>query len=130
MSRASARRWSKKTFAKVAGSVGLNSSGIRPGHLPPLPTRLHMHRLGLRLTSASVRASASSSAPRFKSRWGTRRLHQRQPLPYSEEEGLGRFLPPEALKVQLEYQDGLLERLNEQVVGMCSCSLSLSVHIR
>ncbi|KAF5364080.1 hypothetical protein D9756_000576 [Leucocoprinus leucothites] len=75
-----------------------------------------MNQLGLRLTSASARAS-TSSAPRFKSRWGTRRLHQQQTLPYPVDEGLGKFLPPEALKVQLEFQSGLLERLNEQVIG-------------
>ncbi|KAF9452016.1 hypothetical protein P691DRAFT_722769 [Macrolepiota fuliginosa MF-IS2] len=85
-----------------------------------------MNQLGLRLTSASVRVSASSSAPRFKSRWGTRRLHQRQSLPYPAEEGLGKFLPPDALKVQLEYQDGLLERLNEQVVGTGDASSSIA----
>jgi Fe-Mn family superoxide dismutase len=79
-----------------------------------------MHNLGFRLTSTSARATSASSAARFKSRWGTRRLHQRQPLPYPVEQGLGNFLPPEALKVQLEYQDGLLERLNEEVVGMCT----------
>lgn len=75
-----------------------------------------MNQLGLRLN----KASSSSSARHLKSCWGTRRLHQRQALPYPIEEGLGNFLPPKALQVQLEYQDGLLERLNEQVVGMCT----------
>lgn len=72
-----------------------------------------MNQLGLRLN----KASSSSSARHFKSCWGTRQLHQRQVLPYPIEEGLGDFLPPKALQVQLEYQDGLLERLNEQVAG-------------
>ncbi|KAJ3568407.1 hypothetical protein NP233_g5734 [Leucocoprinus birnbaumii] len=75
-----------------------------------------MNQLGLRLTS-STRASAASSASRFKSRWGTRRLHRLQALPYHVDEGLGNFLPPEALKVQLEFQSGLLERLNEHIIG-------------
>jgi len=57
---------------------------------------------------------------RFISRQGAKRLHTLKPLPYSIERGLGKFLPPQALKVlQLEYQNGLLERLNEQIYGVC-----------
>ncbi|KXN86324.1 Putative 37S ribosomal protein S26A, mitochondrial [Leucoagaricus sp. SymC.cos] len=84
-----------------------------------------MNSLGLRFTSASTRASVASSASCFKSCWGTRRLHQRRALPYPVEDGLGKFLPPDALKVQLEYQDGLLERLNEQVVGTAEASSTI-----
>jgi len=74
-----------------------------------------MSGLGLRLafpTRSSLRLT------RFKSRWGSRDLHKAAPLPYSVEEGLGEFLPPAALKtVAEEYQNGLLERLNEQIRG-------------
>lgn len=77
-----------------------------------------MQRLGLRLASASTRAT--SSVPRFAASHGTRKLHERKVLTYPVEEGLGSFLPPDALKVQLEWQDGLLERLNDEVARMLS----------
>ena len=65
---------------------------------------------------------------RFISRQGTKRLHTLKPLPYPIERGLGKFLPPQALKVlQLEYQSGLLERLNEQIYGVCIIQLYLLV---
>jgi len=41
-----------------------------------------------------------------------------QQLPYNIEDGLGDFLSPEALHmIAVEYQQGLLTRLNEQVKG-------------
>lgn len=47
-----------------------------------------------------------------------RTIHVRVPLPYKIENGLGDFLSPEALKVIAEdYQQGLLDRLNEQIKG-------------
>ena len=47
-----------------------------------------------------------------------RTIHVRVPLPYKIEDGLGDFLSPEALKVIAEdYQQGLLDRLNEQIKG-------------
>ena len=40
------------------------------------------------------------------------------PLPYNVEDGMGDFLPPAALKLIAEdYQQGLLDRLNEQIKG-------------
>ena len=45
-------------------------------------------------------------------------MHQRKPLPYPVEGGLGKFLPPDALKTLVEYQDGLLERLNQELRSM------------
>ncbi|KAF9268277.1 hypothetical protein L218DRAFT_893210 [Marasmius fiardii PR-910] len=48
----------------------------------------------------------------------TRALHTPVQLKYRVEEGLGEFLPPDALKVvAVEYQQGLLDRLNEEVRG-------------
>ncbi|KAH9967728.1 hypothetical protein BGW80DRAFT_1339737 [Lactifluus volemus] len=42
----------------------------------------------------------------------------RVPLPYEVEHGMGDFLPPAALKLIAEdYQQGLLDRLNEQIKG-------------
>ena len=68
------------------------------------------------LRSASVvrppaRPAAAVGAP-------CRTIHVRVPLPYKIEDGLGDFLSPEALKVIAEdYQQGLLDRLNEQIKG-------------
>ena len=54
------------------------------------------------------------SAQRIQSR----QMHERLGLSYDVEKGLGDFLPPKALKaVAEEYQQGLLERLNEEVAG-------------
>ena len=69
----------------------------------------------LRLVSTNSR---TLSVPR--SRLGTRNVHKRIPLPYSIKDGLGRFLPPAALQTLVEYQDGLLSRLNEEVRGTSS----------
>ncbi|KAJ3861863.1 Manganese/iron superoxide dismutase [Lentinula novae-zelandiae] len=57
----------------------------------------------------------------------TRRLHTAKPLPYDPAEGLGDFLPPEALKVVgVEYQKGLLDRLNEEVRGTEMSNMSIT----
>jgi Fe-Mn family superoxide dismutase len=45
-------------------------------------------------------------------------IHVRVPLPYKIEDGLGDFLSPAALRVvAVDYQQGLLDRLNEQIKG-------------
>jgi Fe-Mn family superoxide dismutase len=50
-------------------------------------------------------------------------IHIRVPLPYKVEDGMGDFLSPGALKVIAEdYQQGLLDRLNEQIKGNVSVS--------
>lgn len=49
---------------------------------------------------------------------GSRNAHTGRPLPYSIEGGLGKFLPPPALETMVEYQDGLLERLNHELRSM------------
>lgn len=47
-----------------------------------------------------------------------RSVHTRPPLEYDLDEGLPPFLSPEALKtIAIDYQDGLLERLNDEVRG-------------
>lgn len=49
-----------------------------------------------------------------------RDIHTVRPLPYDIDEGLEGFLSPEALKIiGEEYQQGLLQRLNEEVAGGC-----------
>ena len=79
-----------------------------------------------RLTTSSWRsttaAAATSSAPTASSR---RTIHVRVPLPYKIENGMSDFLPPAALKVIAEdYQQGLLDRLNEQIKGTFSWMLA------
>ncbi|KAJ3936870.1 MAG: manganese superoxide dismutase [Lentinula lateritia] len=57
----------------------------------------------------------------------TRRLHTAKPLPYDPAKGLGDFLPPEALKVVgVEYQKGLLDRLNDEVRGTEMSNMSIT----
>ncbi|KAG6865996.1 hypothetical protein C0991_009668 [Blastosporella zonata] len=77
-----------------------------------------MNTLGMRLASSSA-ARCSSAGLRYKSRAGaSRNIHKRVPLSYPVEGGLGDFLPPAALKtVAIDYQDGLLQRLDEEVRG-------------
>ena len=49
---------------------------------------------------------------------GIRTMHNRLQLPYPIEEGMGNFLSPEGLRmIAEEYQQGLLDRLNEEVKG-------------
>lgn len=50
-------------------------------------------------------------------RVGTRHAHTRRELPYPIEGGLGKFLPPEALQTLAEYQDGLLARLDDELLS-------------
>ena len=66
----------------------------------------------LRLVSTNLHISSV-----LISRLGTRNIHRRIPLPYPIADGLGKFLPPAALRTLVEYQDGLLSRLNEEVRG-------------
>lgn len=46
-------------------------------------------------------------------------VHQLRQLPYDVDQGLGKFLSPAALRMMaVDYQQGLLTRLNEQVRGV------------
>lgn len=71
-----------------------------------------VRRLALRQRQHSIpRAWSLSALPH-------RCLHQQRPLKHLVEKGLGKFLPPEALRtVAVDYQNGLLERVNELVKG-------------
>ena len=73
------------------------------------------------MNGLSIRA-VSRHSRNFRLRGVRRNLHTAKPLPYPVEEGLGDFLPPAALKtIGVEYQEGLLERLSEQVHGAFRC---------
>ncbi|TFK29324.1 hypothetical protein FA15DRAFT_664252 [Coprinopsis marcescibilis] len=76
-----------------------------------------------RLLSSAAKRGAS--IPR--SRWfSIRKLHQRRGLLYNPEHGLGQFLPPPALRTAIDWQDGLLDRLNEEVKGTSEENLSVT----
>lgn len=76
--------------------------------------------------SAIRLCSLSQRTPRYFARHGAlfvRSVHRRSTLPYPIEKGLGKFLPPPALKVvAVDYQDGLLERLNAEARGALCCA--------
>ena len=55
-------------------------------------------------------------------------IHVRVPLPYKIEDGMGDFFSPAALKVvAVDYQQGLLDRLNEQIKGVSCRAAFLSL---
>ncbi|KAH9482885.1 Superoxide dismutase [Mn/Fe] [Psilocybe cubensis] len=68
----------------------------------------------LRLVSSRIPRSSSRFSS-FQSTLGRRNVHQVRELPYPIEQGLGKFLPPAALKTLMEYQKGLLDRLNDEL---------------
>ncbi|KAJ3902893.1 Manganese/iron superoxide dismutase [Lentinula edodes] len=82
-----------------------------------------MHRspvvlVGRRLQNTLSRSPLTSTLPPPLTPPTTRALHTPKPLPYDPSLGLGDFLPPPALHVvAVEYQKGLLDRLNEEVRG-------------
>ncbi|KAG6830618.1 hypothetical protein H0H92_015710 [Tricholoma furcatifolium] len=86
-----------------------------------------MSSLGMRLASSSA-SRCSSAARRLNLRsLPSRSVHRRVELPYSIEDGLGNFLPPNALKtVAIEYQEGLLKRVDELVRGSPEANESIA----
>ncbi|KAI0637696.1 Manganese/iron superoxide dismutase [Trametes polyzona] len=77
-----------------------------------------MSSIGLRLAASTSRAARHAAVRAQACRVQSRELHRRKELSYPIEEGLGTFLPPPALKMIAEdYQQGLLDRLNDQVRG-------------
>ena len=80
-----------------------------------------MHSLR-RVALASRRATASAAnaaSPALRVHWTARRcLHVRRALPYAVEDGLAPLFSPEALQtLAVDYQQGLLDRLNEETRG-------------
>lgn len=68
----------------------------------------------LRIVSSNSSKQVSAFGS-LKLKWGTRSVHRIKQLPYPVEGGLGKFLPPDALRTLVEYQEGLLERLNNEL---------------
>ncbi|KAI0253154.1 Manganese/iron superoxide dismutase [Lactifluus subvellereus] len=77
-----------------------------------------MHRLAHRLSARLPAVARCNPVARLPAGAPSRMIHVRVPLPYNVEDGMGDFLPPPALKLIAEdYQQGLLDRLNEQIKG-------------
>ncbi|KAJ3819912.1 manganese superoxide dismutase [Lentinula raphanica] len=75
-----------------------------------------MHRF--RGPLSRIKAASASKSLVACTTSGARTLHTVKGLPYDVNKGLGDFLPPDALRVVgLEYQKGLLDRLNDEVRG-------------
>ena len=73
-----------------------------------------------RVLAASSRTSRVCSHQRRREACSIKRLiHTRRALEYPTENGVGRFLTPQGLRTILDWQDGLLERLNEASKGVC-----------
>ncbi|GJN90532.1 hypothetical protein Rhopal_003543-T1 [Rhodotorula paludigena] len=83
----------------------------------------------LRASAASARravASSSSSAAASAPAAARRQLHSRVPLAYSPDHGIPGFLSPAALRtVAVDWQQGVLDRLNDLVRGSDLESLSV-----
>lgn len=74
-----------------------------------------MNSTSLLLASSKI-SRFSGALSRLKPCWSKRNYHQLEQLPYPIQNGLGDFLPPEALKVvAIDYQGGLLQQLNEEL---------------
>jgi hypothetical protein len=93
----------------------------RPKKLVTDTSLASMHRvprLLSRTASPCWTARLRASESRVWSTTAIRHAHTRRQLPYAISEGLGDFLSADALQVlAVDYQEGLLQRLNEQVKG-------------
>lgn len=77
-----------------------------------------MAALAIRLSSGSSSHASRLAALTHSSRIRSRYVHSRKEVPYPIEGGLGTFLPPPALKMlAVDYQQGLLDRLNQETKG-------------
>lgn len=77
-----------------------------------------MNNFGRQLSVTSSRTSRACFRRQWRKASSSRLLHTRRTLEYPIENGVGNFLTPQGLQTLLEWQDGLLERLNESVKGM------------
>ena len=74
-----------------------------------------MHRVASQLLAGSVRRVKPSSRAVLRT-LQARQLHNRVLPLYDVQNGMGDFLPPASLKMIAEdYQQGLLDRLNDEV---------------
>lgn len=89
---------------------------------------LRASNLAMSVPALRLSASNASRIVRLAPTWTRyRSIHARRELPYPVEGGLGDFLPPAALKtVAVDWQEGLLQRLNEEVKGESSLLYGIS----
>lgn len=71
-------------------------------------------------SSSALRSCRRPNSTSLRSLTGRRNIHERRELSYPIENGVGDFLPPKALQTVVEWQDGLLQRLNEETKGASS----------
>jgi superoxide dismutase, Fe-Mn family len=104
---------------RVARSFSTTAAAARCPKMTSSAARLAAH--SLRSVVAHPAAAAVRPLARIAGAGGAhprRMIHVRVPLPYKVEDGMGDFLSPEALRViAVDYQQGLLDRLNEQIKG-------------
>lgn len=118
----SCRDWQTFARSRLAKNNWPHSASVVYVPESRLPT---MASIALRLASSSARKIARFPTPSLSQTKRTRltprrNLHTRTPLPYDIDNGLGDFLTPQALRmIAIDYQQGLLDRLNEQVHGAC-----------
>lgn len=79
------------------------------------------------LHQVTSRVSRTSSLLTEARKLGRRHAHMPRPLPYPIEGGLGNFLPPQSLQTLVDYQDGLLERLNQEIRSTLAFSTVYSI---
>lgn len=114
--------WQRFARSRLAKNNWPHSASVVYVPESRLPT---MASIALRLASTSARKIARFPTPSLSQTKRTRltprrNLHTRTPLPYDIDNGLGDFLTPQALRmIAIDYQQGLLDRLNEQVHGAC-----------
>jgi hypothetical protein len=81
-------------------------------------TTMHRSTTHLRTVASSSSSRVARSLNAAALLGARRRLHYVRDLPYPVEQGLGKFLPPDALRaVGTEYQKGLLDRINDYSKG-------------
>ncbi|KZV71427.1 hypothetical protein PENSPDRAFT_577744 [Peniophora sp. CONT] len=78
-----------------------------------------VRRVALASRRVATSSAATAATPTLRAQWTARRcLHVRRALPYAVEDGLAPLFTPEALQtIGVEYQQGLLDRLNDETRG-------------
>ena len=110
------RKTFRLTFSIIMHRVARGFSTAAAARCPKTTSAARLAAHSLR--SAVVRPPAAARAAAVGAGHSRRTIHVRVPLPYEIEDGLGDFLSPDALRVvAVEYQQGLLDRLNEQIKG-------------
>ncbi|CDO74139.1 hypothetical protein BN946_scf185043.g189 [Trametes cinnabarina] len=107
-------------FREAPTATVTPSNILQPLARVPVPTLASstMSSSALRLASSTSRAARLALVRTQACRVPSRALHRRKELSYPLEGGLGKFLPPHTLQmIAVDYQQGLLDRLNDLIRG-------------